>query len=587
MSNTDQAIGSSYQAFPGDARGVPGNSSGAPSTVGDAGLGYSAPPVDAGHSIAVTYDTDVSGNPDYTRVTLGTVGSADGVVLGNLSDGAAPGNGDAINGGQLHQAHPQLAGYLGAGAQYATGTWAAPQFQAASVGTDGSASVSVHRDFGSAFAAVDGSLVNLKQRIDGTDDSTRFVVTYDTDASGNPDYTRVTLGHSDSGAVSDDVAAGAISTDSDEAVNGAELFASQQALAGAFGGGVGGDPASGIWTEPSHSIGSIDADGSVAQASSGSVGDAFAAVDDSLSSLSEQVSQLQSSAAIRYFNVNSDAADSEATGTDAVAIGPEAVAAGDSSVALGYNASTGEDATDAVAIGTDSQATADGTVAIGSEAEATATDAVAIGDGAEAQAENSVALGAGSVADRANTVSVGSAGNERQITNVAAGTEDTDAVNVAQLKASEAGSVRYDTNSDGSVDYSSVTLGGTSSTSTVTLHNVAAGTAATDAVNVGQLEAGIADAKDWSKSYTDQRISQVNSRASAGIASAMAMASLPQPYEAGRSMASVAASSFSGESGVAVGLSGVTEGGRWIYKLSGSTNTRGEGGVSIGAGIQW
>src|SRR3546814_16396454 len=47
---------------------------------------------------------------------------------------------------------------------------------------------------------------------------------------------------------------------------------------------------------------------------------------------------------------------------------------------------------------------------------------------------NSVALGANSLADRANTVSVGSAGAERQITNVAAGTEDTDAVNLAQLQ---------------------------------------------------------------------------------------------------------------------------------------------------------
>src|SRR5690606_36682913 len=58
-------------------------------------------------------------------------------------------------------------------------------------------------------------------------------------------------------------------------------------------------------------------------------------------------------------------------------------------------------------------------------------------------AENSVALGAWSVADRANTVSVGSsvvdptsgvAPFDRQITNVAAGTEDTDAVNLAQLQ---------------------------------------------------------------------------------------------------------------------------------------------------------
>lgn len=52
-------------------------------------------------------------------------------------------------------------------------------------------------------------------------------------------------------------------------------------------------------------------------------------------------------------------------------------------------------------------------------------------------------------------------------------------------------------------------------------------------------------------------------------------------------MAAVAAGSYNGESGVAVGISGVSEGGRWIYKVAETTNSRGEGGVSVGAGIQW
>ena len=69
------------------------------------------------------------------------------------------------------------------------------------------------------------------------------------------------------------------------------------------------------------------------------------------------------------------------------------------------------------------------------DSQATGAESVAIGGNAQSLAANSVALGSNSVADRANTVSVGSAGNERQITNVAAGTADTDAVNVAQLKA--------------------------------------------------------------------------------------------------------------------------------------------------------
>src|SRR3546814_10084991 len=51
-----------------------------------------------------------------------------------------------------------------------------------------------------------------------------------------------------------------------------------------------------------------------------------------------------------------------------------------------------------------------------------------------AGADNSVARGAGAIAYRDNSVSVGSAGNVRQVTNVAAGTEDTDAVNLAQLQ---------------------------------------------------------------------------------------------------------------------------------------------------------
>ena len=67
----------------------------------------------------------------------------------------------------------------------------------------------------------------------------------------------------------------------------------------------------------------------------------------------------------------------------------------------------------------------------------TANNAVAIGNGASVSAEGGVALGGGSVADRANAVSVGRTDAERQITNVAAGTYNTDAVNVSQLKQVE------------------------------------------------------------------------------------------------------------------------------------------------------
>ncbi|GDI63897.1 adhesin [Escherichia coli] len=121
----------------------------------------------------------------------------------------------------------------------------------------------------------------------------------------------------------------------------------------------------------------------------------------------------------------------------------------------------------------------------GVDANAQGKDSVAIGSGSIAAADNSVALGTGSVAEEENTISVGSSTNQRRITNVAAGVNATDAVNVSQLKSSEAGGVRYDTKADGSIDYSNITLGGGNG-STTRISNVSAGVNNNDAVNYAQ-----------------------------------------------------------------------------------------------------
>ncbi|WP_236596903.1 YadA family autotransporter adhesin [Paraburkholderia hiiakae] len=72
-------------------------------------------------------------------------------------------------------------------------------------------------------------------------------------------------------------------------------------------------------------------------------------------------------------------------------------------------------------------------IAVGAGAVASGANSTAIGDSSNAKANNSVALGANSVADRDRSVSVGAVGSERQIVNVAAGTQGTDAVNLNQL----------------------------------------------------------------------------------------------------------------------------------------------------------
>ncbi|NOG31355.1 hypothetical protein HLB35_05500 [Halomonas sp. TBZ9] len=163
-----------------------------------------------------------------------------------------------------------------------------------------------------------------------------------------------------------------------------------------------------------------------------------------------------------------------AIGLDSRASGYQAISVGNVSVASGYRAA---------AFGTSADALADRATAIGAAAQATDVRATAIGAGADASLDYSVALGSESIADRNSgvrgydvslnsaaidgsaialtegtwgAVSVGDVaeGDFRQITGVAAGSADSDAVNVAQLKA-----VR-DIASSGGVEYYSVNDGG-------------------------------------------------------------------------------------------------------------------------------
>jgi len=136
---------------------------------------------------------------------------------------------------------------------------------------------------------------------------------------------------------------------------------------------------------------------------------------------------------------------SAAAGGGSVAMGPNATSAGLASVAIGSQAATTDgnsvalgnaaagSAVNTTAIGGGTRATGDNATVLGQSGAASGLGAIGIGFRANAQASRSVAIGMDAVADRDNTVSVGSATLQRQITNVAAGTQATDAVNVAQL----------------------------------------------------------------------------------------------------------------------------------------------------------
>lgn len=176
-----------------------------------------------------------------------------------------------------------------------------------------------------------------------------------------------------------------------------------------------------------------------------------------------------------YFDANGlkDGSDNaQASGVDAVAAGNTSVASGAQATALGSGALASDQNTTAVgayaaaakanasALGANSFAGEAGSTAVGANASALGVNATVVGESAlvngknstalgrlsRASADNSVALGANSVAERANTISVGSVqsvtdsdGNvtapfQRQIINVAAGTQDNDVTNLAQYR---------------------------------------------------------------------------------------------------------------------------------------------------------
>ncbi|WP_280815316.1 YadA family autotransporter adhesin [Variovorax sp. TBS-050B] len=280
-------------------------------------------------------------------------------------------------------------------------------------------------------------------------------------------------------------------------------------------------------------------------------------------------------AGIKYFHANSATADSQAAGAESVAFGPQAIALGAGSLAGGSGA----------------QANGAGSVALGAGAIAAAANGIALGNGATADrggmAGQRELFSGEAVNSTQGALSVGSAGSERQITNVAGGTQATDAVNVRQLQAVQNQAVKYDTNADGTVNHNSMTLQGAGGTA---IHNLADGVAASDAATVNQVNQATAA----SSAYTDARAGQLRDEiksnakdASAGTAGAMAMAGMPQAHIPGKSMLAVAAAGYDGQAALAIGVSKLSESGRWIVKFSGSANSRGKVGVSAGAGFHW
>ena len=232
---------------------------------------------------------------------------------------------------------------------------------------------------------------------------------------------------------------------------------------------------------------------------------------------------------------------------------------------------------------------------------------------------------------------VGAAGDPVRLTNVAAGNVaagSTDAVNGTQLASTNdavarnrtdidqntagiaalnnniAGStvvaVQYSdpgnpTQSNGGRVTNDVALVGADAAQPVALHNVADGRLANDAVNLGQLQSGISSAVADAQTYTDARfndlqaglnrinfnLDELRKDSAAGTASAMAFAGIPQTIEVGRSMIGSGVAYYQGEAAVSFGISSTFGDGHGVIKAGATIDTRGNGGLSAGAGISF
>lgn len=228
---------------------------------------------------------------------------------------------------------------------------------------------------------------------------------------------------------------------------------------------------------------------------------------------------------------------------------------------------------------------------------------------------NGVSIAGGPSMTKENGINAGG----KVITNVAAGVNDTDAVNVSQLKQSKV-TVKAKENGNITVEQSAATDNGTEYTVALndsvsvnevhvaqkvhlssegvrvgnsgpiiaesgidaanrTISNVAPGVQATDAVNVAQLNSAVGN--------VFRQVHSVEKDAQAGIAMAIATAGLPQAYLPGKSMMAISGGTYRGQSGYAFGFSHVTDNGRYVIKASGSGNSQGHYGASVGMGWQW
>ena len=292
---------------------------------------------------------------------------------------------------------------------------------------------------------------------------------------------------------------------------------------------------------------------------------------------------------IKFFHVNDGTGNQNVTGSDTHA--EDSAASGNFAAAVGYQA----------------KASGANAIAFGNGAEAAAKNAISIGTGNKVSGENSGAIGDPSIITGNNSYSVGNNNTVSTNNTFVLGNNVTQTVDNSVFLGNNAASTGVHTTANGgNYTYAGMNDAGVSGVSNVVgvvsvgkegetrqIQNVAAGVVSatsTDAINGSQLYAtaeGLAGTTINMGNQLNNRINEVKDDANAGVSSAMAMAALPQAYIPGKSMLTGGMATYNGQGAVAVGLSKLSDNGRWVLKVSGSADTKGNAGGAVGAGFHF
>ncbi|UNE54514.1 Vomp family autotransporter [Bartonella machadoae] len=177
--------------------------------------------IETASAAAVLYDKNDDNTINYNSVTLGGKENTGPVSLLNIKDGRIAVNStDAITGNQLYLMSNQLAAYFGGGAGYKDGSWTAPHFKVTQLNADGTVDKETSYDnVAEVLDGVNNNIVSMNNRID------HVIGKIDSNAlKWNDQKEAYDANHDDKPSKIINVADGKIEQDSKDAVNGGQLW---------------------------------------------------------------------------------------------------------------------------------------------------------------------------------------------------------------------------------------------------------------------------------------------------------------------------------------------------------------------------